>query len=391
MFKFDNTILFAAVAFFTITLLWLIIARTDLIGLQWEGGPHSVRIRGDLPACNMLKLMQRSDFHSLVNWNLTTDVNSTDGITVDNCNLHTIDRDFARRVIRDAAPNGLVLIGDSLTRYQYLNLVNFLENGSWMTDPTNMMPSENEHTFAGGWAEFYNVTNRRLNGHEICDCYRNETFNPAEIIENRYYIHGDVKVSYLQLFGPGQILMHNTTMMNISSCSYSTCVQSFCQPGECFTSLLPVDNMGSILHPGTLSKMVASVAPSQVFLNAGLWWIGDCGVNNFLDQSKQTLLDELTKIKESNPNIQVHWKMTTASMSINPTELEFARHLMERKFARNLMKSGGLESYYDTFSLTAQIVEHFPSFFWDVRHFVAPVYKGLNQALIAYLWSLSEQ
>ncbi len=183
------------------------------------------------------------------------------------------------------APNGLVIIGDSLSRYQYLNLVNFLEHGTWVTDPTHLKPSENEHKFDGGRVEFYQITNQRLGWHEICDCYRGNG-----ILENRYYINGDVKVSYMKLFGSdSHVLVHDTSLMNISSCVKSTCVQGFAS--LVIAPLSP--SRGTILQPGTLRRMFASVAPIPV-------------------HEMQALLDEARKIRVDSPTVQLHWKMTTA-------------------------------------------------------------------------------
>ena len=325
--------------------------------------------------CNMRKMMQQDDFKSLVNWTTVDELGPK--MSIANCNLNVIDREFARMVIRHAAPNGLLIIGDSLSRYQYLNLVNFLEHGTWVTDPTHLKPSENEKKFDGGWKEFYQITNQRLRGHEICDCFR----DGGEILENRYYIHEGVKVSYLQLFGSeNPVMIHNTQLMNISSCLNSSCVQSFCQPGDCAPSLLPVEVIGTILQPHTLSRMIASVAPSQVLLNLGLWWI-EGGVNVFPVLGNQTLMDEVKIIKQDNPNIKMHWKMTTASKHYQPPEIEFARHMVT---------SGGFESFYDTHALTNQVLTDFPlSLMWDAGHFEPLVYSELNRALIAYLWSLN--
>lgn len=48
----------------------------------------------------------------------------------------------------------VVLIGDSLTRYMYLNLVNYLETGEWI--PWEHPYSEAEKQW-GSWTEFYEV------------------------------------------------------------------------------------------------------------------------------------------------------------------------------------------------------------------------------------------
>ena len=118
----------------------------------------------------------------------------------------------------------VVLIGGSLTRYMYLNLVNYLETGEWI-------PREHPYSEAGkqwgSWTKFYEVsthigasfdaflhvavdlhswfvqgTNARLHGNEYCDCFRQDGQPPEAILENRYYVNREqnIRVTYIQLF-----------------------------------------------------------------------------------------------------------------------------------------------------------------------------------------------
>ena len=64
----------------------------------------------------------------------------------------------------------ILLIRDSLTRYQYLNLRYFLGTGQWSSPiPHN----ENEKEFAS-WNQFYTTTTQ-INQYKICDCHRGGT------------------------------------------------------------------------------------------------------------------------------------------------------------------------------------------------------------------------
>jgi len=94
----------------------------------------------------------------------------------------------------------------------------------------------------------------------------------------------------------------------------------------------------------------------------------------------QTLIEEVKKIRRDNSRIQFHWKTTTCHKTVRRSEIEFARFLMT---------SGGFDSYFDAQALTTQIGRKFPkSMYWDDLHFEGIVYSALNQALIAYLYSL---
>ena len=81
----------------------------------------------------------------------------------------------------------IVFIGDSLTRYQYLNLVYFLATGKWSSPhPRNELDKEH-----ASWQSFYRTTTQR-NQNEICDCYRLQLFPHREaglssLVENRSF------------------------------------------------------------------------------------------------------------------------------------------------------------------------------------------------------------
>ena len=171
--------------------------------------------------------------------------------------------------------------------------------------------------------------------------------------------------------------MHNVSLLNLSSCMQSQCTQSLCQPGECSPSVLPVDEVGTILQPGVFSRMAGSVPASHIFFNSGLWYLVN-GKNGFTVHEK-VLVEEVFKFRNATPDVQVHWKMTTSSKHRNAPEFDFVR---------SLVKSGAFDSWYDTWSLTAKVVNQYPQLLWDPSHFDAKVYRGLNQALIAYLWSV---
>jgi hypothetical protein len=241
-----------------------------------------------------------------------------------------------------------------------------------------LKPSEKEGKF-GNWTEFYQITNQR-SGHKICDCHRIRNEYDS-IIENRYYDDGDIKITYIQLFGSTSHMRgHRVSLLNLSSCRESRCAQTLCQPGMCAPSILPLDDFGTILQPGTFRRAAGSIPSSHVFLNAGVWW--KVKGKNSLAPHKEFVVREVLNFKNDNPGVRVHWKMTTASK---------IRYSPEFEFAWSLVKSGAFDSVYDAWSLTVKIVEENPELMWDANHFEGPAYKGLNQALIAYLWSLGKE
>lgn len=63
----------------------------------------------------------------------------------------------------DARPTGLrlVMIGDSITRYQYLSLAYFLRHGRWFDPNKTQAHLVNEKSFLG-WDNFYQATTNLL-------------------------------------------------------------------------------------------------------------------------------------------------------------------------------------------------------------------------------------
>jgi len=70
--------------------------------------------------------------------------------------------------LRRLRGSNVVIIGDSLTRYQYLNLAYWLKTKKWRS-PYPLNENEQNHM---SWAAFFELTNQRLGGSETCDCYR---------------------------------------------------------------------------------------------------------------------------------------------------------------------------------------------------------------------------
>lgn len=128
---------------------------------------------------------------------------------------HAVNRVFANNLIEndtDPRPSGLrlVLMGDSLSRYQYLSLAYFLKFGTWFIPKDrscqNCTDLVMQKSF-GSWSNFFTVTsNMYLAPYERCDCFRLESFNEAIIwyaTENRYFYDAerDNMLVFLLSFG----------------------------------------------------------------------------------------------------------------------------------------------------------------------------------------------
>jgi hypothetical protein len=84
------------------------------------------------------------------------------------------------------------LVGDSLTRYQYLSFVNYLHTGRWIENED--VPNVIHGTGGMKWTESFLYAQKLWNGTENCDCHRPDGHYIAVkklhvICENRYYRH----------------------------------------------------------------------------------------------------------------------------------------------------------------------------------------------------------
>lgn len=335
----------------------LTVLRQHPVWNQQTGGGLNDKRPVDLLGCNMSELMLGADFRHLVQWK--SGGGDSVEVSVGNCRLDLIDVEFARRIVKES--RGIGLIGDSLSRYQYLNLVYFLETGSWSSDPA--LPNEAENRFSN-WNEFYAVTNQRMGGHEVCDCFRD---NRAITVENRYFDHDGMQVKYFQMFGvDARILVHDPDLVR----------HGLCRPGSCSENVLPVHDLGLPLQSGAIHGLLDNNKDcGHVFFNGGIWWLVDS--ENTLALNHSSLIkQEVGKYRGRNHGGKLHWKMTTATKLQNRPEY---------LFARDLLRLGLIDSFFDSWALTVDILESYPGLIWDNYHFYWQVYKGLNTVLLAYL------
>jgi hypothetical protein len=103
-------------------------------------------------------------------------------------------------------PSGLrlVMLGDSVTRYQFVMLIHYLHTGHWIHD--SMQPNLlREDTFGGGgWTAFYNAFETYFeHDHMVCDCFRG-TIWEKQLHENQFYLNRgclDNSVTFFAKFG----------------------------------------------------------------------------------------------------------------------------------------------------------------------------------------------
>lgn len=273
----------------------------------------------------------------------------------------------------------LVFIGDSLTRYQYLNLVFFLTTGEKVSPvaPSN----ENERQWRD-WNHFYDGTNARLQGREICDCHRwDRKVPPIPIFENRYWkgpSASKTRVTYIQMFGDKGVWGHNTTMLGMpcfehvleQNGNYSTCKQKYCMPGACNGDFhWKFGAMEGIHH------LTETLRPDIMVVNSHHHTSWDT------ENRSAELVAALRASRSVSPNTQFFWKTGT------PTKQQlFGRdgHRIDSTIAAAVKRAD-----FRIFE-AARILSTIPwnrkwGTFWDDKHFCPAIYYTLNQALLMQL------
>lgn len=146
-------------------------------------------------------------------------------------------RPSASRVRKCLRHRHLLFVGDSLQRYLYLTLANFLVTGEW---PRDLKAGERSPCFEGAyalnktrdevWPEYFRGTNSDLRGAEICDCFRTTCCSGAVLNENRYTLFDSAAVSFVsQMVSPGWEVHGSTLPDSWPRMRASTT----CTPGEC--------------------------------------------------------------------------------------------------------------------------------------------------------------
>lgn len=263
-------------------------------------------------------------------------------------------------------PNNLhiVLLGDSLTRFQYLSFVYFLRYGTWI-DPN--MPTCNptwEATF-GSWSTFYNLTKAMLSPYEQCDCYRFTKPNIKKseydlIIENRYYLDADrnTSVTYMQKFGPTNSFksmwnateVHNEHILvtNPKDVNYIYKSRNWTQH---------ICNFVSKLNP----------KPTYFVFNEGIWVPSD--------QNYYSIPDERKRIIQA---VSDAGMISVYKTSTKPRGFELKNNHIkeyEKEFCE-------LADYCLDLSWTIKAPN---DVYWDNFHFNEPVYKLMNIQMMELL------
>ena len=162
----------------------------------------------------------------------------------------------------------IVFIGDSVIRFQYLDLVYFLTHKQW-NGHQNRQELVNIYTYHHNWGLFNNITSfQLLHGYEICECYRQSSNNPNifSMTENRKFYLPELNVTVWMFLWVGIAFpMHGKFMIDEDMQLLS------CMPQNCFVSknqkdnLIMLNNISDIFQYKNLFKQKESLDPQNSF------------------------------------------------------------------------------------------------------------------------------
>lgn len=277
-------------------------------------------------------------------------------------NTCRVERFTHRKATRCLARKHLLFIGDSVSRYQYLSLVHFLETGLWKHPKHDV----SYQGLWGKWHDFYARTSALFRGNERCDCYRSDRLsnsiqNISDLVENRFYEYKDIKVSYIQLF--------NDALPPHGHFGFPPFLKSkvTCRPGECAQPPDWAYPLACTHKPCTalFSAVVQPLAPTWLFLNQGLW----------IPPTKRTdkwFQDLFSTGRKALPGTMLFWKTTTRTNSTKQVD--------DSRAVKWAVASGWRIFDVGTLTAPATKLEKFPG--WDPKHFHAFVYRELNIFLL---------
>ena len=296
-----------------------------------------------------------------------------------------IDHGFAKSCL---AGRSILLIGDSLTRYQYLNLVHYLATGSWTSaHPRNEMEAEHN-----SWEDFYQTTAQR-NLYEVCDCHRrNGAFRKGiagTIVENRYFSWSNISITYIQYFSEknGGVKLHDHEWLTAGCRSAANASCQSCAPGSCDQTAGPFIRLGDILGRGVLLQLVQRTKPSDIVLNVGIHdasWLGaHAATLGRISREVQAVVPT--------HNIRFHWKTTTYPTGRKPLVAAVKKkHPDEQRAAEMLVRDYDWKVFdlWDltrTLHSTMQPQQKIGSMYSDSFHFRPWVYAHLNGAFLLHM------
>ena len=250
----------------------------------------------------------------------------------------------------------IVFIGDSITRYQYLNLAHYLHTNSWFSSAFPKLENEKEWP---SWKSFLLGSSFRFGCKEICNCYRTDNITADWTIdwkENRHFFDEQ----------------SNIEPPNTSNFA------ALCSSAESLHDMLTSYNSGSETAYNIvdfLDVVIRNKRPDAVIINQGLWEFPALRNNDTYIQSFVASL--------KNSATEIIWKTTTARC------FEFYGNTRtdDDVFLEKLRRHGIV--VFDAYKLTREVAavnnQTAHNVCWDEMHFQPFVYREINKKLLKFL------
>jgi hypothetical protein len=252
-------------------------------------------------------------------------------------------------------------VGDSLTRYQYLSFVHYLQTGRWIENDD--VPNIIHGTGGMSWGQSYLYAQKLWNNTENCDCHRPDGHYRMVkrlhvISENRYYRHieSNNHISLIQKMGNSEAHGHWDPSQVYNS-QHAVNITSPDVQGKAFSWRF--DNWQDIVifHLAKLDPK-----PKIVLFNAGMWPHDLGNVSNV--HAIRRALDEHDMVGIYKTTTK---GKTDNSTSIDPYEIKACEIL---HYCLDMSWTGTLSNSSD---------------YVDLKHFTASVNRRFNEQLINLL------
>lgn len=270
----------------------------------------------------------------------------------------------------------IAFVGDSVTRYMYLDLVYYLHTNQWVadSDAPNIL---NAKQFPS-WNDHYYASNMALRPNEECDCFRNNPSNGTaidkeETIENRYYrdIERNNHVTFIEVFGGYSAHGHwkpNNIFLDKNQQQHREMD---------FDKLQSDPFVWRYDWPGLIREYLNNLEPKPDYLvfNEGLWIeheLNDAevrhSIKDALDDTGITGIYKTTTL----PNINSGLAKRSAGIVFNRHDdamCELIGNVLDLTWTKDL----GDEHY------------------WDGVHFKPHVNRGMNKELLDFLQHMNDK
>jgi hypothetical protein len=273
----------------------------------------------------------------------------------------------------------IMFVGDSVTRYQYLDLIHFLSFKSWNQD----LKLVDERVDYKNFNDFFQKTNAHFNGKELCECFRSECCESWRLWENRKFYDPALNVTVWYFMWYGDISLphgHFSIAGDIQPIS--------CMPNRCNREQSPRPWM--VGHGAEFVRsFVDAHHPDATVVNTGLH-------TPFDSMNGELFTKYITAWREQRNNslpTKLIFKSTTPRQDANGF---FSKNDLD-KVALGMAGKGLWEYWdigeilYELFLVYRQIETpyvyytesaHMRGFQWDNYHFTPWVYQQLNKWFI---------